>query len=192
MKVKITYLLLLAIMNTAALTLFAQDKPGQKKILETFLDAQNKPLYPVVKVYTPTGYWIFDGALVTPNQKLDIRPKAPRLLAAGSSGSASGFISTDYDIKGLQKVRVGFIGYKADSGPFAVEVLVSADKGKSWKSLGSKAGDNSKEEETIADFTLNTPAKSDSYRVKIANASEPKSNRLNRINITEVQLIYGE
>ncbi|TZF84597.1 hypothetical protein FW774_06315 [Pedobacter sp. BS3] len=189
MKMKTTYLLLLFVtMNAAAL--FAQNKPGQKKILETFLDAQNKPLYPVARVYTPTGYWIFNGALVTASQKLDIRPKAPRVLA-GNGSSESGFISTDYDIKGLQKIRVGFIGYKVDNGPFAVEVLVSTDKGKTWKSLGSKPGDPAKVEETIAEFTLDNPSKG-SYRVKIANASEPIPNRLNRINITEVQLIYEE
>lgn len=164
--------------------------PKQKRILETFLDGQNKPVYPPADVYTPTGYWFFDGALNTPNEKSDIRPKSPRVLASNGTDE-SGFISTNYEINGLQKVKVGFIGFKADNGPFAVEVLVSADKGKTWKSLGTKAGDPTKEEETIAEFVLDKPSKG-SYRVKIANASAPKPNRLNRINITEVQLIYEE
>ena len=100
-------------------------------------------------------------------------------------------MSTNYDVKGLQKVRVGFIGYQVDNGPFAIEVLVSSDKGKTWKSLGNKPGDPTKQEETIAEFVLDNPIK-DSYRVKITNASAPRPNRLNRINITEVQLIYEE
>ncbi|MNJ97741.1 hypothetical protein D3C87_154940 [compost metagenome] len=163
----------------------------EKIILETFLDAQNKPTYPSAEVYTLSGDWIFDSALLTPNEKLDIRPKSPRVLGPRAANSENGFLATQFDIKGLTAIKVGFIGFKADEGFFAVEVFVSKDQGKSWATLGIRRGDPTKEEETFATFKISNK-KNEAYRVKIVNASAPKQNRLNRINITEVQFTYSD
>lgn len=169
----------------------AQKTTHTKKILETFLDAQNKPQYPAEEITALSGNWLFDGALLTPNEKLDIRPKSPRILGPRSLNQENGFISTNFDIKGLSALKVGFIGFKADEGYFAVEVFVSKDGGRNWASLGVRRGDPTKETETIVEFKINNK-KQEPYRVKIANVSDPKSNRLNRINITEVQFEYEE
>ena len=169
----------------------AQKVPVNKKILETFLDAQNKPQYPAEEITALSGNWMLDGALITPNEKLDIRPKAPRLLGPRAMNQENGFISTGFDIKGLNTIRVGFVGFKADEGYFAVEVFVSKDQGRNWASLGVRRGDPTKENETIAEYKISNK-KQEAYSVKIVNASAPKSNRLNRINVTEVQFEYGE
>ena len=170
----------------------AQPQSTVKRIHETFLDAQNKNKYPVEVITALSGEWLFNDALVTDVKSSDIRPKAPRLLGPRSTNNANGFISTGFDIKGLTTIKVGFIGYKDDiSDYFAVEVFVSKDGGKNWASLGIRRGDPTKEEETFAEYKIKNK-KQEAYRVKIANASQPKSDRLSRINITEIQFEYEE
>ncbi|MFA4871071.1 MAG: hypothetical protein WC623_22925 [Pedobacter sp.] len=192
MSIKLICAVMLSVVFSTVSEAFAQStKPGKKVLLETFLDAQNKPQYPIAEVYSPYGEWTFDGALLTPNEKMDIRPKSPRVLGPRSANSENGYISTNFDLKGLTLVKVGFIGFKADEGYFAVEVFVSKDQGKNWVSLGVRRGDPTKEEETLTEFKINNKG-NDAYRVKIVNASAPKSNRLNRVNITEVKFEYSE
>lgn len=165
---------------------------AQQRIHETFLDAQNKNKYPAEVITALSGDWMFNDALVTNVKSNDIRPKSPRLLGPTSINKSNGYISTEFDIKGLSSVKVGFIGYKDDvSDYYAVEVFVSKDNGKNWASLGVRRGDPTKEEEAFAEYKINNKKK-EAYRVKIANASAPKSNRLSRINITEIQFEYGE
>jgi hypothetical protein len=175
-----------------SVNVFAQSKQGQsKRILETFLDAQNKPQYPSAAVYSPSGEWTFDGALLTPNEKNDIRPMAPRLLGPRALNTENGYISSNFEVKGLQKIKVGFIGFKADEATFAIEVMVSKDDGKNWVTVGKRIGDPTKQAETIATFKVNAK-KTDAYKIKVVNASSPKANRLSRINITEIDIEYAD
>lgn len=171
---------------------YLQAQAQQKRILETFLDAQVKNKYPAEVITALSGDWLFDDALVTNIKSSDIRPKAPRLLGPTSIGKSNGAISTEFEIKGLKTIKVGFIGYKDDvSDYYAVEVFLSKDGGKNWATLGSRRGDPTKEEEAFAEYKISNKKK-ESYRVKIANASAPKSNRLSRINITEIQFEYED
>ena len=167
---------------------------AQKTITETFEEASGKGLYPIGKVNTPLGTWTFDDALVTPNEPLDFRPKAPRVLAASTPGEPCGNITSDFDIPDLKSVKVGFVGFKADPGYFQVEVLVSKDKGKTWESLGTSRGRYDKVSETFAVFHVkeDNQSKRQSYRLRIANDSAPRLSRYNRINITLIEMEYGK
>lgn len=192
MKLKRTTILALCCYFLGICHLNAQQKTSDKTILETFLDAQNKHKYPAEVITALSGDWMFNDALTTNIKSNDIRPKAPRMLGPTAPNTSNGFMSTEFDIKGLKAIKVGFIGYKDDvSDYYAVEVFVSKNEGKSWVSLGIRRGDPTKQEEAFAEYKISNKKK-EAYRVKIANASAPKSNRLSRINITEIQFQYEE
>lgn len=169
------------------LTVFGINVHAQKTITETFEKATKKAQYPEGEVAAPSGKWLFTDALLWHTGADDFRPMAPRIMAAPTLEDTPGSISTQFEAKGLKNVKVGFIGYKPDPGYFQIEVFVSADKGQTWKSIGKARGKYNKSEETFA--TFKTQAKKDEeLRVKIANTSAPKLNRLNRINITLVEM----
>lgn len=182
LKALIFILCLMAFGNSA----FAQSKI----ITETFETATKKAKYPEGEVTTPSGKWLFTDALLWHTGADDFRPMSPRIMAAPTLEDVSGSISTQFEIKGLKSVKIGFIGYKPDPGYFQVEVFTSADKGQTWRSIGNIRGKYDKSTETFA--TFKTHAKKDEeLMVKIANTSAPKLNRLNRINITLVEMETG-
>jgi hypothetical protein len=159
-------------------------------IIEKFENAEKKGRYPVGDLKAASGSWNFSDALLWDKEPSDFKPMAPRILAASSLEDEAGSISTNFDLKGLKKVKVGFIGFKADPGFFQIEVFISKNKGKDWESIGTARGNYSKDVETFSEFKTNAK-KTDELRVKIVNASAPKLNRYNRINITLVELECG-
>lgn len=160
---------------------------GQTIIKETFESATKKGKYPAGEVKTSNGLWLLDETLVWNAEPTDFRPMAPRVLSAPTIEDEAGSITSLFDIKGLKAVKVGFIGYKTDPGYFQVEVFVSSNKGETWRSIGTSRGRYDKSKETFAAFK--TGAKADEeLRVKVVNASAPKLNKLNRVNITLIEL----
>ena len=174
------YLLCLMAFNT---NVFAQNQ----NITETFETATKKGRYPEGNVTTANGVWVFSDALVYDKEPQDFRPMAPRLLSAPALDDEPGSVSSTFDVKGLKSVKVGFIGFKPDPGYFQIEVFVSADRGQNWRSIGVSRGRYDKSQETYATFKTNAK-KEEELRVKIVNASAPRLNRLNRINITLIEM----
>lgn len=159
----------------------------EKNLSENFEQASKKGRYPEGEVTTSNGIWIFKDALVWDKEPNDYRPMSPRLLAAFSIDDEPGSITTSFELKGLKSIKVGFIGHKPDPGYFQVEAFVSRNKGESWESVGTSRGRYDKGKETFGVFKVNTK-KDEVLKVKVVNASAPKLNRFNRINITLIEM----
>ncbi|MNJ97740.1 hypothetical protein D3C87_154930 [compost metagenome] len=183
MKLSIVKFFCLTALLLISSNLFSQTK----KITETFENASKKGRYPSGEVTTTNGTWTFNEALVWDKEPTDYRPMAPRVLSAPTIDDEAGSISTNFEIKDIKHIKVGFIGYKTDPGYFQIEVLLSKDKGQTWESIGTARGKYDKSQETFAQFKVNSK-KDEELRVKIKNASAPKLNKLNRINITLVEI----
>lgn len=156
-------------------------------ITETFETATKKGKYPEGDVTAASGKWLFTDALVWDKEPTDFRPMAPRVMSAPTIEDEPGSLSTQFELKGLKSVKVGFIGYRSDPGYFQVEVSVSADKGQTWRSIGTARGKYDKGRETFATFKTNAK-KDEGLMVKVSNISAPKLNRMNRINITLIEM----
>ncbi|GEM_PF-1515775 len=179
----LTKLFCLLCLVAFATGVFAQ----HKAITETFETATKKGRYPEGEVTTINGKWLFKDALVWDKEPTDFRAMAPRVMSAPTIEDESGSITSLFETKGLKSVKVGFIGYKLDPGYFQLEVLVSANKGQSWRSIGTARGRYDKSRETFATFKTNSK-KDEELMIKVVNTSAPKLNRLNRVNITLIEM----
>jgi Metal-dependent hydrolase len=163
-------------------------------IHETFERAVIKGQYPTGEVVTPSGIWIFNGALVYHREPTDFRPMAPRLIGINERGTPDllgpGFIETEFSLQGLKAVEVRFVSMPDvyDVGPdFAIEVQVSTDGGNTWQHIGTKHA--ARYEVSTASFSINLPT---TAKVRILNQSPQAGTNLlrgNRINILDVTLV---